>query len=129
VREVLRALAEAHGQSFYPLWVELTRRIKKPIPHIGFRIFQVADSRDAHVVVWASAIRSDGNEVSWAVAVDTRDDELVVSGEVDIQDDFGNRTLFSLEERTTDPARAGELVRTFAREVCARRECLEAPGA
>jgi hypothetical protein len=50
-RVVLRALAEVRDTDFYDLWVLLTRTWPQPRPRIEFRIYKVAGSSDARVVV------------------------------------------------------------------------------
>ncbi len=126
IREVLRALAEVRDGDFYPLWIDVMRQVHKPpLPQIGFRIYQVADSSDAMVTVWVGATRSDGNDVNWGVSVQTDGDTLLVTGEISVGDDLGSCKIFSLSDRSTDAARTAELVRHFAQEICARRECLE----
>lgn len=128
VREILRALAEARDGPFYNLWLDVQVRIRSPLPDIGFRIYQ-SDAIDAQVSVWVSAVRSDGNQVCWGVGVETRGDEFEVFGEISEDDDRGSHEVFWVSDRSTDLKRAAEMIGDFARQVCARRECLETPGA
>jgi hypothetical protein len=69
LRAVFRALAEARDGPFYALWVHLTGVWPRPLPTLGFRILQVADSEDAILGVWVSGERPDGYEVGWALSL------------------------------------------------------------
>ena len=119
VREILRTLAEVRDGPFYSLWVELTYRIKHPLPQIGFRIFQVADSAEAILGVGVSATRPDGAEIGWSVGLETAPGSLVVSASVDLSDDKGNQEVFVRRADTQSCAEASKLIRKYASEVCA----------
>jgi GTP:adenosylcobinamide-phosphate guanylyltransferase len=60
VRAVFRALAEARDGPFLKLAVDLSYVRPRPIPSIDFRIYEVADSPDAYVVVGVEWDRPDG---------------------------------------------------------------------
>ncbi len=125
VRDVLRALAEARDKEFYGLWVILTRSWPKPMPGIEFRIYQVSDSADIHVVVHVDGTRPDGTEVDWSLAVTTRQDGMIIEGSVSARtpEDDGS-AIFSTSEETSDPQQAASLIRAIATEVCGQREWL-----
>ena len=124
IRGIFRALAEARDGPFYSLWVELTYRIKHPLPDIGFRIYKVADSVETALGVWVSAIRPDGAEVSWAVGLETTSESLTITASVDISDDDGTHQVFERSTDTKDASEASTVIRAFAGEVCAKREFL-----
>lgn len=124
IRAIFRALAEVRDGPFYSLWVELTYRIKHPLPGIGFRIYKVADSVEAALGVWVSAVRPDGAEVSWSVVLKTTSESIVITASVDISDDDGTRQVFGRSADTGDAGEASTLIRVFAGEVCAKRDFL-----
>ena len=126
VREILRALAEVRDGPFYSLYVDLTYRIKQPVPTINFRIFQVADSHEAVLGVGVSAIRPDGADVGWSLGIETASGSLVITATVEISNKQGTHEVFVLSADTTDPRQASTLIRTYASEVCAERHWLDA---
>ncbi len=124
IRGIFRALADARNGPFYSLWVELTYRIKHPVPGIGFRIYKVTDSVEAMLSVWVSAIRPDGSEVSWSVSLQTASESLIISASVNVADDDGIYQVFERSAGTKDAKEASTLLRVFAGEVCAKRDLL-----
>jgi hypothetical protein len=103
IRVALRALAEVRDQAFYKLWVTLTRCWPKPLPRIEFRIYQVAGSADAHVVVVVDATHPDGAECSWGLAVTTAQNSLTIEGSVSmVQADGEGSWLFVTSRETAD---------------------------
>ena len=52
---------------------------------------------------------------SWRVMVQTAGEELVVTGEVSVGDDRGSHEIFSLSDRSTDPAQAASSTTTKGR--------------
>jgi hypothetical protein len=112
VREILRAIAEVRDGSFYRLWVDLTYQIKHPIPTIGFRIYQVADSDEAILGVWVSAVLPDGAEISWSVSLHTASEDIGVETSVSITDDDSTREVYGQVAHTTDPGEASSLLRS-----------------
>ena len=125
IRVVLRALAEVRDKEFYSLWVLLTRSWREPLPKIEFRIYQVAHSADAHVVVLVEDTRPDGTEFFWGLAVTTRQDRLVIEGSVAMQtaEDAGSM-VFSKSGETSDPREAASIIHGIASEVCNQRPWL-----
>jgi hypothetical protein len=124
IRGIFRALAEARDGPFYSLWVELTYRVGHPVPDIGFRIYKVADSVEATLGVWVSAIRPDGAEICWSVCLETASESLIITASVDISDDDGTRPVFERSADTHDAGEASTLIGVFAGEVCAKRDLL-----
>jgi len=125
IRVVFRALAEARNKDFYNLCVLLTRSWPKPLPKIEFRIYPVAESTDARVVVRVAATRPDGTDFDWGLAVTTQQDSLFIEGSVDMrtpEDDWSE--VFSKSRETTDPEQAASLIRAIASEVCSQRQWL-----
>jgi hypothetical protein len=120
IRQLLRALAEVRDGPFYSLWVDMTYRVKQPMPQFVFRIFQVNDGINAVLSVNVSAYRADGAEVSWGVGLNTVD-SLNVYGGIEIDDKDGTREVFECSEIAASPKMAAEIIRRFAQEVCAQR--------
>ena len=124
VRAILRALAEARDGPFYALFVDLTAVIKKPLPQLGFRIYRVADSDQAMLGLWVSAIRPDGPEVSWSLVLETPPGSLVVTASIEISDDEGTHEVFKRSAETAHLSEAPSLISRYAVEVCAERRFL-----
>ena len=127
VRVLLRTLAEVRDGPFYTLWVELTHRLKRLTPQIGFRISQVADCEDACLGVGVSATREDGLELDWYVGLTTSPDNLQVTGAIAITDDTGSREVFTRSAAAANPQLAADLVRNYAAEVCAQLHWFDKP--
>ncbi len=137
IRQILRALAEARDGPFYSLWLYLLERFDhlgpevrtwlQRRPDIGFRIYQVADSDEAYLVVGASAIRKDGREITWGVSLTTREGDLLVEGTVEYGDDDGYHPLFSREAATEDPVEAAALIGDYAKQLCEQKRWYEDP--
>jgi hypothetical protein len=125
LRHVLRALAEVRDAEFYSLWVLLTRLWKQPLPDIEFRIYQMADSAEAHIVVCVDGTRPDGTEVNWGLTVTTADDKLIVDGSVGVRGlDSDGSEAFRTSADTSDPEQAARLIHAIAAEVCSQRKWL-----
>jgi hypothetical protein len=129
VQRVLRALAEARDKDFYPLWVRLTYVWRPPLPEIGFRIYQIADTADARVAVSVTGTRPDGARHTWGIAVDARSETITVATALDVDSPDGDEVdeVFGRTAETGDPARAAGLIRTMAAELCGQRWPLGAP--
>jgi hypothetical protein len=121
VRHILRTLAEVRDGPFYSLWIDLGYRIKHPSPNIGFRIYRVADSAEAYLVVWVSATRADQVEVCWSVTIQTTHESLIITAGVEITDDNGTHQEYERTAETMDWRQACVLIRGYASEVCAER--------
>ena len=125
VRAVLRALAEARDREFYELWVLLTRVWPAPLPGIGFRIYQVADSTDSRVVVHVNGTGPDGTQFTWTLAVMTSPHSLFIEGSVDMRTPEGDETeVFTKTAETSDYREAASIIRALASEVCRQRAWL-----
>jgi hypothetical protein len=137
-REILRALVDVRDGPFYLLWVDLTDllwgrlpdavRVAAGLPNIEFRIYQSEGNKDTYTAVSVSGRRQDGAGLSWGVTLRTADHEMEISGEAAIEVRQESREIFSVSERTNDTARAAELIKSIAAQVCARREGLKAPS-
>ena len=125
IREVLRALAEVRDGPFKSLHTDLTYRIQRPLPQINFRIYQVADSKEAYLVVGVSATRPDGEEVSWSLSIETSAGSLIVTAAVEVSYEQGYRQVFERSESTTDSRQAASLIHAYAVEVCRERRWFE----
>ena len=107
------------------LWVDLTYTWPRPFPEIEFRIYRIADTSDAYVVVGVDATRPDGTDFNWAVSLTARADELLVRAAVESRSpDDAIAQIFARSEECHDPAQAAALIRSLAREVCGYREPL-----
>ena len=122
IREILRALAEARDGPFYSLWVELTYRVRHPLPRIEFRIYQAADSAETLLSVWVSATRPDGIEVGWSVGLETTPRALIIWATVDFSDDQGSHEVLELYTETQDAGEAAAQIGVYAGTVCAERD-------
>lgn len=128
IRLLLRALAEVRDGPFYSLWVDLTHRLQKLTPEIGFRISQVSDNENVCLGVGVTAIREDGLDVSWSVGLSTATGRLIIAGSVEITDDNGTREVFTRSAEAASLQKAAELIRTYASEVCAQPQWFDHPG-
>ena len=125
VRAILRALAEVRDGSFYSLYVDLTYRKAHPLPQIGFRIYQVANSHEAVLGVGVSVTRPDGTIVSWSLSIETSARSLDISGTVELTDDNGSREVFVRSAETADLQQVANLIHNVADEVCAQKHWFE----
>jgi hypothetical protein len=130
VRSVLRALADARDGAFYALWIELTRRWPEPTPSIGFRIFRMADTDNAHVVVSVGGTSPNGVEALWSVSVVASDEELTLEGQLEVADGDNWSSIYRDERVVSDPSLAAESILALASAVCSQRDLLrETPPA
>lgn len=139
-RRLLRALAEVRDGPFYSLWIGLQKQtaaagdsretpMRHPLPGIGFRIYQCADSEEAWLVIGVSAVRRDGIEISWSVGVQTAPDTLEVIAAIENTDDQGTSTLHECSAAAANPHEASVLVRAYAQEICGQRQWFDDPVA
>lgn len=126
VRAIMRSLAEARDGPFYGLWVAATHvwPAGHPVPEIGFRIYSVAGSDDAFVVVSVSVVRPDGDLVCWSLTALASASCMEISAQVELSTDGGTEQLFQSAETAETSEEATTLIATYARQVCAQRRWL-----
>jgi hypothetical protein len=125
IRSVLRALADVRDADFYELWVDVIRSWPEPLPEIEFRIYRVADSTDAMVVVAVEGTRPDGIEIAWALSVTAHPNDLLITGSIGARAPDGETSeTFHRSEASRDPEHAAGLIRALATEVCGQRGAL-----
>ncbi|MEU8230637.1 hypothetical protein AB0C12_13665 [Actinoplanes sp. NPDC048967] len=123
VQRVFRALAEARDKDFYPLWCDLTY-LWRPLPEITFRIYQVAGTADARVALWVAGSRPDRTRITWGLGVTAEAGTLTIETSIDVGAPAGPEVddqVFERSAATGDAARAAELIRSMAGELCAQR--------
>lgn len=118
----MRSLAEARDGSFYELWVDATHVWRAPVPDIAFRIFRVAGTDDALVVISVSAVREDGESVCWSVTALASESCMEISAQVDISTAEGTEQPFRLATTAETSEEAVRLIADYATQVCGQRK-------
>jgi len=123
VQRVFRALAEARGKAFYPLWCDLTY-LWRPLPDLKYRIYPVADTADARIALWVAGSRPDRTQITWSLGVTAEAARLTIETSIDVGAPDGPEVddqVFERSAETDDAARAAELIRSMAEELCGQR--------
>jgi hypothetical protein len=125
IRNILRTFADVRNGPFYSLYVNLMNHAKNPVPSIDFRIYPVAESTQAYLVVAVTGTRPDGVEVCWSISLETEQISLVITAAIEVSEDHGWREVFRRSAHTLDSQEASTLIRSLGREVCAELRWFE----